>query len=61
LSSDFNEEIGKTVVEGGLSVTPDKWKADTFLSALQYNSQSKFHEDGMVYSVDIIVALPAKN
>jgi hypothetical protein len=57
---EFNEEIGKVSVEAALSVTPDEWKADVFSSSLTFNGQAFFHAPGIVYTVELIVAVPAK-
>jgi hypothetical protein len=57
---EFNEEIGKVSVEAAMSVTPDEWKADVFSSSLTFNGQAFFHAPGVVYTVELIVAVPAK-
>jgi hypothetical protein len=57
---EFNEEIGKVSVEAALSVTPDEWKADVFSSSLTFNGQAFFHAPGVVYTIELIVAVPAK-
>lgn len=43
-----------------MEVMPDEWKGDMFKNALTYNGPGNFHREGIVYSVDMIVAVPAK-
>jgi hypothetical protein len=43
-----------------MSVMPDEWKADALSSSLTFNQVGKFHRPGMVYAVDIVVAVPSK-
>lgn len=54
----FTEERGKAVVEASMAAIPDEWKADALKSALKYNGVSHFHHPGIVYAVDIVVAVP---
>ncbi|KAK0105471.1 hypothetical protein ONS95_004165 [Cadophora gregata] len=56
--SEFNDDIGKAVVEGMMSSIPDEWKADAFAPSLGFNGPAIFHRPGMVYAVDIVVAVP---
>jgi len=57
---EFSEDIGKNVAMGAVAATPDEWKSDIFSSALKYSGVSHFHVPGMVYAVDIVVAVPNK-
>jgi hypothetical protein len=57
---EFTEEIGKVSVESAMSVTPDEWKADAFSSSLTFNGKAFFHAPGVVYTVELIVAVPPK-
>lgn len=41
-----------------MAAVPDAWKADTLASSLRYNGVSHFHRPGIVYSVDLVVAVP---
>lgn len=43
-----------------MGVLPDEWKAHAFSSALTFNGQAHFHRPGVVYSVELIVAVPNK-
>lgn len=56
----FDESVGKDVVEGMMSVLPVEWHGDALKSALTYQGMDHFHRPGIVYSVDIIVAVPGK-
>ncbi|CZR63008.1 uncharacterized protein PAC_12905 [Phialocephala subalpina] len=57
---EFNDEIGKEVVEAWVSVMPDKWKGDMFKPSLTFNGPAHFHRLGIVYSVQLVVAVPPK-
>lgn len=57
---DFNQDIGKEVVEGMMTIVPDEWKGDNFKSAMTFNGAGHFHAPGIVYAVDLVVAVPAK-
>lgn len=56
----FDENIGKEAVEGMMSVLPAEWHGDAFSSALTYQGMDHFHLPGIVYSVDLIIAVPSK-
>ncbi|KAE8454604.1 hypothetical protein EG329_000227 [Mollisiaceae sp. DMI_Dod_QoI] len=58
--SEFNDDIGKEVVEAWVSAMPDEWKEDMFKPSLTYNGVSHFHRPGIVYAVQVIVAVPSK-
>ncbi|KUJ09404.1 uncharacterized protein LY89DRAFT_741117 [Mollisia scopiformis] len=58
--SEFNDDIGKAVVEAWVSVMPDEWKQDMFKPSLTFNGVSIFHRPGVVYAVDLVVAVPSK-
>lgn len=58
LYRDFNDEIGKTSVEAIMAVTPDEWKGDALASSLTYRGVAHFHRPGIVYAVEVVVALP---
>ena len=60
MKRDFTDDIGKQAAEGALSVVPDEWKANVFSSSLTFNGQAHFHRPGIVYSVEIVVAVPNK-
>jgi hypothetical protein len=47
-------------VEAMVAATPDEWKGDLFSSALTFNGVAHFHRPGIVYSVDLVVAVPNK-
>ncbi len=55
----FKDDSGKAGVEAS-EVVPDEWKGDLFKNALTYNGPANFHREGIVYAVDMIVAVPAK-
>jgi hypothetical protein len=55
---EFDEEKGKAAVVGSMEAIPDEWKPDAFSSSLKFNGVSHFHQPGIVYAVDIIVAVP---
>jgi hypothetical protein len=55
---EFNDDIGKTAVAGMMAAIPDEWKANALDSSLKYAGVSHFHKPGIVYSVDVIVAVP---
>jgi hypothetical protein len=57
---DFSDDIGKQAAEGSISALPDEWKAQAFSSSLTFNGQAHFHRPGVVYSVDVVVAVPSK-
>lgn len=57
---EFNDDIGKAVVEAQFSAMPDEWKEHALTSALTFNQVSAFHRPGMVYTVDVLVAVPSK-
>jgi hypothetical protein len=56
---DFSDDIGKVVAESLVSVLPDEWKSDAFKSSLMYNGVGHFHRPGIVYAVNLVVAVPA--
>jgi hypothetical protein len=43
-----------------MSVMPEEWKEHALSSALTFNQVGKFHRPGMVYVVDLVVAVPNK-
>lgn len=43
-----------------MSVIPDQWKADALSSALTCNQVGQFHRQGMVYTVNVVLAVPSK-
>jgi hypothetical protein len=43
---------------GSMESIPDEWKPDAFASSLKYNGVKHFHEPGIVYAVELIVAVP---
>jgi hypothetical protein len=47
-------------VEAQFSVLPDEWKEYALSSALTFNQVTAFHRPGMVYTVDVVVAIPSK-
>jgi hypothetical protein len=47
------------VVEAQMSVLPDEWKPDALKSALKFNGVAHFHRPGIVYAVELVVAVPA--
>ena len=55
---EFDEEKGKAAVMGSMESIPDEWKPDALGSSLKYNGVSHFHQPGIVYAVDVIVAVP---
>jgi len=55
---EFDEEKGKAAVMGSMESIPDEWKPDAFASSLKYNGVKHFHEPGIVYAVELIVAVP---
>lgn len=57
---EFSDDIGVAVVQGQMAACPDEWKEYALMSSLTFNQVSAFHRPGMVYTVDIIVALPSK-
>jgi hypothetical protein len=42
-----------------MSVLPDEWKPDALKYSLKYNGVEHFHRPGIVYAVELIVAVPA--
>jgi hypothetical protein len=42
-----------------MSVIPDEWKADALKSALKYNGVAHFHRPGVVFALDLVVAVSA--
>lgn len=52
--------MGMAVVEAQMAALPNEWKETALSSALTFNQVSAFHRPGMVYSVDLIVAMPSK-
>lgn len=57
---DFNQDIGREVVEGMMTIVPDEWKGENFKSAMTFNVAGHFHAPGIVYAVDLVVAVPSK-
>ncbi|KAG4433678.1 hypothetical protein IFR05_010846 [Cadophora sp. M221] len=55
---EFTDDIGKAAIEGMMSVIPDEWKADAFAPSLSFNGPAVFHRPGLVYAVDMVVAVP---
>jgi len=55
---DFSDDIGKATVEAQMSVLPDEWKPDALKSALKYNGVGHFHRPGIVFAVELVVAIP---
>jgi hypothetical protein len=55
---EFDDEKGRAVVEETMAAMPDAWKADALSSSLKYNGVSHFHRPGIVYAVDLVVAVP---
>lgn len=55
---EFTDDIGKAVIEGMMTVIPDEWKADAFAPSLSFNGPAVFHRPGLVYAVDMVVAVP---
>jgi hypothetical protein len=43
-----------------VGVLPTEWQADALSSALTYQGMDHFHRPGIVYTVDLIAAVPAK-
>jgi hypothetical protein len=58
LYREFDDEKGKAVVEASMAAMPDAWKADALSSSLRFNGVSHFHRPGIVYAVDLVVAVP---
>lgn len=56
---EFNDDIGRAVVEAQMAVIPDEWKPDALKASLSYNGVAHFHRPGMVYAIDLVVAVPA--
>jgi hypothetical protein len=48
------------VVQGQMAAVPDEWKEYALTSSLTFNQVSAFHRPGMVYTVDVVVAVPSK-
>jgi hypothetical protein len=59
-SREFNDEIGQAVIEAQMEVLPDEWKGDSLASSLMFNGAAHFHRPGVVYAVDLVVAVPNK-
>jgi len=57
---EFNDDIGKDIAIAAVAALPDAWKADVFASSLTYTGVSHFHKPGIVYAVDLVVAVPNK-
>lgn len=55
---EFNDDIGKAVTEAQLSVTPEEWKADAITSSLTFKGVAHMPRPGLVYTVEVVVALP---
>lgn len=47
-------------MEGMLAAIPGEWKGDAFAPALTFNGPNLFHRPGVVYSVELIVAVPLR-
>jgi hypothetical protein len=58
LLREFSDEIGKAVMEAQMRVIPDEWKPDVSKKALKYNGVDDFHRPGIVYAVELVVAVP---
>lgn len=56
---EFNDDIGKAVVEAQMAAIPDEWKPDALKASLSYNGVSHFHRPGIVCAIDLVVAVPA--
>jgi hypothetical protein len=41
-----------------MAVIPPEWHADVFKHSLNYNGMSHFHRPGIVFTVELIVAVP---
>lgn len=59
-SRNFDDTIGKDVVEAMMAVLPPEWHENALSSALTYQGMDHFHRPGIVYTVDLIVAVPSK-
>lgn len=57
---EYNDDIGKACIESMLNALPDEWEQDAFTSALTFDGGKKFHLPGIVFTLDIIVAVPAR-
>ncbi len=58
---EFSDDIGKAAAEGSLAALPDEWKQYFTASSLMYNGVGHFHRPGMVYAVDLVVAVPVSH
>jgi len=57
---EFDDAIGKQVIDAMMSVLPEEWKAKILKSAVTYKGADHFHRPGIVYAVELIVAIPPK-
>jgi len=57
---DFNDDIGKEMTEASIEAVPDDQKEFMFKSSFQFCRTPGFHKDGIVVSLDLIVAVPTK-
>ncbi|KAE9365115.1 hypothetical protein N431DRAFT_518124 [Stipitochalara longipes BDJ] len=57
---EFDDEKAKEVAMAAVAAMPDEWKTDLFSSAMKYVGVSHFHKPGIVYAVDLVVAVPNK-
>jgi hypothetical protein len=58
---EFSDDIGKQAVEAMMGAIPDEWKQYAMLSSTFYRGVGHFHRPGIVYALDLVVALPAQN
>jgi hypothetical protein len=42
-----------------MAVLPDEWKGDALKSSLKFNGVAFCHRPGLVYAVDLVIAVPA--
>ncbi|KAL2060195.1 hypothetical protein VTL71DRAFT_9590 [Oculimacula yallundae] len=57
---EFNDEIGRVVIENMIAAMPEEWRGDALSPALAFNGPAVFHRPGMVYVVDLVVAVPGR-